>query len=197
MASDQTSQAVVRLAWSAEDVGAEVIVTEGGIEREARVAGSTAQRFTYTTTTTTGVVGTNSACVVSQGVSFLGGRTHVVRVTGTSAAARGAYLSICVAGDPTRELLPAESATLAWDGSGRTAMQISFVPPLDGLYDVRVRLRGEAVLGATALTLRRVLLVERAPAAEGGGTVSASGSPAACPAASPRTAPASRRPRPS
>lgn len=161
MASGENSASVVRLAWSAEDADAETLAVEGGIRRENRAAGSTAERFTFTTAGDAA----NSACVVALGVGLLGGRSHVVRVTGTSPAARGAYLSICVAGDPTRELLPAESATLAWDGSGRTAMQIAFAPPADGQYDVRVRLRGTAALDGPALALRRVLLVERPPVA--------------------------------
>ncbi len=88
---------------------------------------------------------------------------HTVLITGTSVTTRGAYLSLVVAGDSSRELLPTETATLAWDASGRDSMRLSFMVPVGGRYDLRVCFRDSALSpDHKALTLFRVLLVEMA-----------------------------------
>lgn len=155
--SDATSSPIVRLAWSGEDTSLPTLPVEGTI---LGLTQSGAFEATYATTTAAGS-SSGDAVVVGTNVSLLGRRRHIVRVTASSVAPRGAYLSVCVAGDPSRELLAPEASTLASSGSDQNAVQLEFqTPHEDGVYDVRVRLRGARIPGGKAVTIHRVLLVE-------------------------------------
>ena len=154
---------IVKWAWSAEDpdapalpvsqpgsaiilpVGASERVTEGKVRVYRNTANQVADKW----------------YVMLKEDLELVAAPHTVLVTGSSVTTRGAYLSLVVAGDTTRELLPTETATLAWDASGRDSLRLSFVVPVGGRYDLRVCFRDSALTpDQKALTLHRVLLVE-------------------------------------
>ena len=150
----------VRIAWSALDPTAPTLVSSGGVTlaapNDAKVVASYAPPLSASTAL--------AAIVVSKGVRLVGGRRHVIRMAAVSTGERVAYMSVTVKNEPTRELLPTEGATLPWTGSGLDAMQMYFVPPIDGEYDVYIRFR-EVVATGVVLALKRILLVELDPRA--------------------------------
>ena len=164
------SAPIVKVAWAAVDESSPRLSLEGALTLLEEPPASTAQRVLFGASAS--VPPEPRSVVVALALVLSGGNSHVVRVTGTSAAVRGAYLSVCVAGDPSRELLPPEAATLAWSGSGRTALQVSFVAPSvaeaadNNAFDVRIRLREKgAGAGDLALSFDRLLLVDMGPPA--------------------------------
>lgn len=146
----------VLYAWSAEDETMVAPAAEGDL---VVLRDDDALQAAFTRAAS----GVAPAVVFSPRIALAAGRRHIMRVIGSTPTTRGAYLSVCLVGDPTRELLSPEAATIAWDGSGHAAAQVCFsTPPGSGAadYAVRLRFRGEPVTNATAVVLHRVLLIE-------------------------------------
>ena len=156
---------IVKFAWSAEDANAPTIPVSqpgGAYILPAQVNDRVTEGSVR--------VYRNTSVAIASGVWYLNvaedlelnAGVHTILLTGATVTTRGAYLSLVVAGDTSRELLPTEGATLAWEASGTDSLRLSFTIPTTGRYDLRICFRDAAnsTPNQKALTLYRVLLVQ-------------------------------------
>lgn len=149
--------ASVRFAWSAADPDAECLLIGSSLFSNEIVDDTLIVDFKELMDVTSI---RNDIIIIKKKISLRGGVNHILRITGVSKEARGAYASITVSNDKSRELLPAETSTLAWMNSGRDAMQINFNVSVNGDFCIKILFRGNVNVNDTAIVLKRIILVE-------------------------------------